>query len=76
MRVHKTIKIGNHNPVMDAKKILDKATKSKKSKAQFTFTLDIQLVDELKKTLKKGLLSQVIEELLKEFLVKLEKEKK
>ena len=61
---------------MDAKKILEKAAKSKKTKSPYTHTLDDDLMERFKKVIDKGMASQIIEELIKEFLESLDKEKK
>lgn len=78
MRVHKIVKLRNAKDGMDAKKILSKLDRG--NKVSFTISIDKNLLTKVQDKVGggkgKGKVSQLIEELLKEFLESLEKDKK
>ena len=72
MRVHKRTLIRDSRLGMDAKKILDRVTGKK---IQVQMTIDNLLLDRLKLAVGDGKVSKVVEELIREFLDSLDKDK-
>lgn len=76
MRVHKLDKLRKHKELVDAKKILSKVKAKDKDKAPVTLYINKTLLGELKKRVGQRSISKLFEELGKEFLETLDKDKK
>lgn len=71
MQVHKRSKTSDKGR-MDAKKLLSKIEHKPKKKT-YAFSIDVSIMETLKKRVGKAKLSRIVEELLREFLQDLDK---
>lgn len=69
-------KLRKHKEVVDAKKILTRVKSKDKDKAPVTLYINKTLLDDLKKRVGDRSISKLFEELGREFLESLEKDKK